>query len=132
MMSSLIENANIASIAKLNDVWLNIFLSNQLSIAVESFFRFLDVNGNIEITSDDWCSSDYDERSLEIMNNLIVGATVKKAIIKEKPGDLVLVLSNGITVEIFAHSSTFESWSINGKQGTILEVTQNRGVQKYS
>ena len=75
-MSSIIENANIESIAKLNDVWINIFLSNQLCISVECFFRFLDVNGNIELTSDDWCSCDYDEKPLGLMNNLTVGATV--------------------------------------------------------
>ena len=132
LMSNIIENAVIENIAKMNDVWINIFLSNQLSISVECFFRFLDVNGNIELTSDDWCSSDYDEDSLGLMKNLTIGATVTKVTIKEKPGDLTLVLSNGNSIEIYAHSSVYESWSVNGKQGTILEVGQNRGVQKYS
>ena len=130
-MSNIIEDAIIENIAKMNDVWINIFLSNQLSISVEGFFRFLDSNGDIELTSDDWCSSDYDEGSLAVMNNLTVGTTVISATIKEKPGDLTLVLSNGNSIEIFAHSSVYESWSVNGKQGTILEAGQNRGVQKY-
>ena len=130
-MSNILEDAIIENIATMNDVWINIFLSNQLSISVEGFFRFLDVNGNIEFTSEDWCSSDYDEDSLSLMKDLAVGATVKSATIIEKPGDLTLVLSNGNSIEIFAHSSAYESWSVNGKQGTILESGQNRGVQKY-
>ena len=130
-MSNTLENAVINNIASMNGVWISISLSNKLSISVEGFFRFIDVNGSIELTSDDWCSNDYDEASLQTMKKLTVGATVKSAVIKDKPGDLTLVLSNGNSIEIFAHSSIYDSWSINGEQGTILEVGQNRGVQKY-
>ena len=131
-MSISLEKVVINSIAPMNRVWINIFLSNELSISVEGFFRFINVSGNIELTSDDWCSNDFDEASLQTMRTLTVGATIKSAAIKEIPGDLTLVLSNGNSIEIFAHSFFYDSWSINGNQGTILEVGQNRGVQKYS
>jgi hypothetical protein len=130
-MSITLEKATINNIDPMNDVWINISLSNKLSISVEGFFRFIDASGNIELTSDDWCSSDYDDASLQTMKNLTVGATIQSAVIREKPGDLTLILSNGSSIEVFAHSSAYDSWSINGEQGTILEVGQNRGMQKY-
>jgi hypothetical protein len=130
-MSNTLENSIIENIVPMNGVWINIFLSNKLSVSIEGFFRIIDVSGNIEITSDDWCSREYDETTLELMKKLTVGATVKSSQIKEKPGDLTLVLSNGNSIEIFAHSNFYDSWSINGEQGTIIEVGQNRGVQKY-
>ncbi len=130
-MDKILLNKKVLDVKPMNRVWLFIELADELSINIECFFRVINSKGHIEFTSDDYESSDFDEDMLASLKDRINQSIIEKIIINKCLGDLELMFSSGDRLQLFAHSGLLDSWSISGKQGTLFEVSGNRGIQEY-
>jgi hypothetical protein len=93
--------------------WQIVFGKSKVVFGVESPWRLL-INGSIAFGDEDHAQKfglpapvDGPQRCLELLQ----GATVLSAAIREGTADVAIIFDNGARIEILNHSSGYEGWS---------------------
>ncbi|MFM5918432.1 MAG: hypothetical protein ACKOOL_12995 [Novosphingobium sp.] len=117
-----------ASIEK-NDGHTVIHVGSNANISVESQWRLIDSKNIVVTDSDDcqWFGLEAPVDAIAKANERLLNETIKSVALDQRTGDLRLLFSKSLVLEIITNSSGYESWVMDIR-GEHFAVGANGGL----